>query len=51
MTLSSGSEINKASYELHVAYCLKNIVKCPYCVKKINLKAIDTHIEEEKGTP
>jgi hypothetical protein len=29
-----------------MAYCLKNITKCPYCKLQVDIKDLPEHIEE-----
>ena len=40
----------KQSFQLHYAYCIKNITKCPYCLEPIATKELQSHIDEMKGT-
>ena len=43
-------EIQKDKMKLHVAYCMKNITKCSHCKNPIDVKDIQKHLDEKKGT-
>jgi NAD-dependent SIR2 family protein deacetylase len=43
------TSISKAKLNLHMAYCLKNVKKCPHCNKPCDLKELDKHISENSG--
>jgi hypothetical protein len=32
-----------------MVYCLKNITKCPYCKLQVDIKDLNSHIEEAAG--
>lgn len=36
----SEKEIVKKNYELHIVYCLKNIVWCPFCNERCDVKSL-----------
>ncbi|CDW74055.1 ankyrin repeat protein [Stylonychia lemnae] len=43
-------EIDKKNFDLHVVYCLKNITRCPFCKQQVDVKELQSHIEESAGS-
>lgn len=39
-----GKEIDRKNFDLHIIYCKKNIKRCSFCNKTIDIRELDQHI-------
>lgn len=46
LSVDSQKEIDRSKISLHMVYCMKNITKCPYCKAQVDVKELQTHIDD-----
>ena len=46
LSVDSQKEIDRGKISLHMVYCMKNITKCPYCKAQVDVKELQTHIDD-----
>jgi hypothetical protein len=46
LSVDSQKEIDRSKINLHMVYCMKNITKCPYCKAQVDVKELQTHIDD-----
>ena len=46
LSVDSQKEIERSKINLHMVYCMKNITKCPYCKVQVDVKELQTHIDD-----
>lgn len=44
-----GKEIDRKNFDLHIIYCKKNIKRCSFCNRTIDIRELDQHIESSRG--
>ena len=46
LSVDSQKEIERSKINLHMVYCMKNITKCPFCKVQVDVKELQTHIDD-----
>ena len=47
--LNSKKNILKDNYQLHFAYCSKNVISCSYCGEYVEAGEVEAHISKAQG--